>query len=318
VDGVGRWADPKLDPRALVARYRAKHGIPAEAEVTPAMVLRHWELEKALRRDLLAASRERRWEVFERGYSRLYREIEWINRLAGTANPERRATDHDLWADLLGPPPLRVYEVGSGAARLISALARRGYRCTGTEITRERGQQRAVQHPNLSWSNSDGVHLERFEPANSYDAVISDQVVEHLHPGDLLDHLRGVRAILRPGGRYIVRTPHPAVGPSDGSRLFDAPDPRGIHLKEYTYRELAGALRQAGFRRVHAPLVLPYYLTGRLGVRLRPIHRGPYLPYLMLLERLLIRLPNQRLRRRVAAWLRFALFRGNMILIADA
>ena len=92
-------------------------------------------------------------------------------------------------------------------------------------------------HP-LRWTVSDGVHLERFEAPESYDAVISDQVIEHLHPDDLVAHFAGVHAILKPGGRYALATPHAFEGPFDVSRVFGSERPQGMHLKEYTYREL--------------------------------------------------------------------------------
>ena len=68
-------------------------------------------------------------------------------------------------------------------------LASLGFKCRATEISHERGQKHVSESPNLSWDISDGVHLNRFEETNSFDIVISDQVVEHLHPDDLHDIL---------------------------------------------------------------------------------------------------------------------------------
>ena len=90
------------------------------------------------------------------------------------------------------------------------------------------------------------------EPEEAFDVVISTQVIEHFHPDDLLTHFEHARQILRPGGRYLFDTPHRSSGPHDLSRVFDFDRAAFMHLKEYTYEELAGALSSAGFDTVKA------------------------------------------------------------------
>ena len=255
----------------LVGRYRDNYGIPAEAPITEAEVRAHYELELALTRELLESTPENRWETFDRCYSRLYSELTWLD-----SRPARASLQP--WSSLIGAPPRRIYEVGSGEARLAVALADAGYQVVATEITRERGGER-VEAAGLQWAQTDGVHLDRFADPESFDAVISDQVVEHLHPDDLVEHLWGARALLRPGGRYVVRTPHAAGGPADISRVFGLDEPVGMHLREYTYRELATAAQTAGFRRSTAALGLP----ARLGMPVRSSRL--YLRYLIFAER---------------------------------
>ena len=128
---------------------------------------------------------------------------------------------------------------------MISYLASLGYNCKATEITRERGDKFSTNYSNLSWGISDGVHLESFELTNSYNVVISNQVIEHIHPADLLEHFKGVLSILSNGGKYILDTPHRYIGPSDVSRVFKCDRPLGMHLKEYTFQELKELLAQA-------------------------------------------------------------------------
>ncbi|MEK7729431.1 MAG: methyltransferase domain-containing protein, partial [candidate division KSB1 bacterium] len=151
---------------------------------------------------------------------------------------------------------------------------------------------------NLSWSVSDGVHLEQFEARASYDLVISDQVLEHFHPEDIAAHLRGVHEILKPNGRYIFSTPHRYSGPHDVSRVFKCARPCGMHLQEYTYREFARALRQAGFTR------LTYaFMPGRNAARNN--WQGKfYLGVLLFTETLLACVPTHSARRWCAQALR--------------
>jgi hypothetical protein len=56
---------------------------------------------------------------------------------------------------------------------------------------------------------------------------------------------------LKPGGVYLCITPNRLYGPSDISAYFED-EPRGFHLREYSVRELAGILREAGFGRMRA------------------------------------------------------------------
>lgn len=294
----------------LVARYKTVFGIPAEAPITEEMVRRHWDLERALTRELLDSTPESRWETFERCYSQLYGELDWLNAFQGADSTLLPDYLYGDWAALLGDPPLEVYEIGSGKGNLALYLAEKGFQVKGSEVTRQRGQRWIDEHPNLSWGVCDGVHFEEFEPLDRYDAVISDQVIEHLHPDDLEAHFRSVLKILRPGGRYLMSTPHTAYGPMDVSRVFLLDEPHGMHLKEYTHAEILRALRRAGFSRVVAPLRLPRKVRRLFGGAPAPRGSALYLGYLLVVEILISALPTQRLRRTAARILKFALFEG--------
>jgi len=286
---------------ALLARYRSTYSIAHDAELTEQMVRRHWDLERRLTRELLASTVTERPQLFERCYTTLYRELPWLNE--PTLTDAQAAEIYAGWPGCLGPPPSDVYEVGSGSGALARFLALRGYRCRASEITPERGQSDDGSDRNPSWGPTDGVHLTRFEARASHDVVISNQVIEHLHPADLAEHLRSVAALLRPGGRYVFSTPHAYLGPSDVSAVFRRRRPEGMHLKEYTYRELCRALRDAGFCSLAAPL------------RGRP-SRG-YLTYLRAVEAVLRLVPSQFVRRTLALrGLRPPLFSRDVMIVA--
>ncbi|HEY1303118.1 MAG TPA: methyltransferase domain-containing protein [Vicinamibacterales bacterium] len=309
----GRLDEPR--GHELVRRYKANYRIPEESRVTEEMVLHHWTLERRLTKELLSSAPEQRWEVFERCYTSLYSELGWLNDLIGTESGEPAVEAARDWSGLIGRTPNRVYEVGSGKGRLIAALADLGYDCTATEITRERGAKWTSEQTSLRWCVSDGVHLDRFETPESFDAVISDQVIEHLHPDDLVAHFRGVYSILKPGGRYVFATPHAFEGPFDVSRVFGTDRAEGMHLKEYTYRELDAALRQAGFARVAAAFRLPHGVRARFGGRPLPIPSRAYRHYLCAIERVIERLPRRR-QRQASRALRAVLWTSGITLIA--
>jgi SAM-dependent methyltransferase len=233
----------------LVARYRENYSIPESMPLTVDQVRQHMELERRLTRELQTSAPDDRWDTFERCYIELYESLPWLVETSG-------ALELNAWEPLLGNPGSRVYEVGSGAGRLAAALAERGYIVTATDISRKRGADRA-ERPNLNWGITDGVHLGRFAEPGAFDVVLSDQLIEHLHPDDLVEHLHSARELLRIGGRYIFQTPHALTGPHDVSRVFGLDAPIGMHLREYTNRELAAAVHAAGYSRAKAVFYSP-------------------------------------------------------------
>ena len=307
-----------MEPRGeeLVHRYKENYGISDDEVVTEAMILQHWTLEKRLRNDLLTSTPENRWEVFEKAYDELYSEIAWLTAL--TNSDSGIEEDYDafhLWEQIIGTPPCKIYEVGSGRGELISYLAKQGFECKGTEITRQRGKKWTGQLVNISWGTSDGIHLDRFEPRQIYDVIITNQVIEHMHPDDVFDHLKATCAILKPGGRYILSTPHYADGPTDVTRVFGYDELMAMHLKEYTYAELRHMLLQAGYHRVYSVLRLPRRL--RHIIKIPPVVSRAFLYYLMFFERLLALAPSQPLRRRLARYAKILLYTSNILVVAE-
>jgi SAM-dependent methyltransferase len=229
---------------ATIGRYRRNYSL--DQSIERDHVQKHWELETRLTEELLGSRPEDRWETFERCYSTLYTELPWLNKPS-----ERDPRQFRPWLRLV-PRDATVFEVGSGKAELLHFLAANGRKCVATEITKERGSKHASDDSSLIWHSTDGVHLDQFEPPNSYDVVISTQVAEHFHPDDLLPHLQAVRSILRPGGRYLFDTPHRGTGPHDLSLVFGLDHAVCMHLREYTYVELKRALKDAGFSRIQS------------------------------------------------------------------
>ncbi|HLA42756.1 MAG TPA: methyltransferase domain-containing protein [Aggregatilineales bacterium] len=307
-----------LEPRGeeLVLRYKANYGISDDVIVTETMILQHWTLEKRLRHDLLASTPENRWEVFEKAYDELYSDISWLTELTNSGSEiDDRVSAYHLWERIIGKPPQKVYEIGSGRGELISYLAQHGFECKATEITQERGKKWADESVNMSWGTSDGIHLDRFEPPVTYDVIITNQVVEHMHPDDVLDHMKSSCVILKPGGRYILSTPHYADGPTDITGIFGYDELMAMHLKEYTYAELRRMLLQSGYRRIYSVLRLPRRM--RQIIDIPPLVSRVFLYYLIFFEQILAIMPSQTLRRSMARFAKALLFTTTIILVAE-
>lgn len=265
-------SDLVIDERT-VSRYRLNYGLGSDIDANH--VVQHLELEYRLTRRLLESSPETRWKTFYECYTTLYKELPWLNlpRKDSIIKPEFIA-----WSSLIGPESKRIFEIGSGQAKLIRYLLSIGHSCVATEITPERGSKHLNQQDGLIWHNTDGVHLAEFEEGQTYDFVISTQLIEHLHPDDLLEHFRNTKLILKPGGEYIFDTPHRGAGPHDLSAVFNLDRPAFMHLREYTFIELAAALRAAGYKEVRA-------IFARSAER--PHRSALYLQYCILWDRLL-------------------------------
>lgn len=129
----------RQEPRGkeLIKRYKNVYSISHDANISEEMILRHWELERKLRTQLLESNAESRWKVFDRCYSELYSELDWLNNLIGSGVTHPPSKLYSFWPIIIGEPPKNIYEIGSGKGKLIHFLASYGYKCKGTEITHE-------------------------------------------------------------------------------------------------------------------------------------------------------------------------------------
>lgn len=292
---------PGDDPAAL-ARYRAVYGL--DDRVGYQQVRAHELLERELTEQLLASTPATRWGVFEQAYTRLYTELPWLNASATPLPPDGRIR---AWRFLV-PARAKVYEIGSGRARLLQFLRSLGADCVATEITRERGERHAASADGLTWRNSDGIHLTNFESRSAYDCVISTQVIEHMHPDDVVTHLKEARELLKPGGRYLFDTPHPSSGPHDLSLVFGFDRARYMHLREYTWLEMRDHLRAAGYSRIeavfHVPGLAQHGLVGASAF---------YLQYMLMWDHIenFFKL-SQKARKRLRKMLRLVLVPANL------
>jgi SAM-dependent methyltransferase len=301
------------EPRGqeLIDRYKANYNIPADAVISEDMILKHWDLEKELTRRLLNSKADNRLETFESCYSTLYSELKWLNEYVDKGT-SRSAKEREFkkWLELIGPPSTqRIYEVGSGKAELISFIAQHGYPCTATEITRERGKKHSTS--NITWKGSDGVHLGRYEQHESFDVVISDQMIEHIHPDDTQEHFCGVYDILEPRGRYIFRVPHRFTGPHDVSRIFKCKKALGMHLRELTFGETRSLAKAAGFTELGVVLIDSGRKIRGLFSKDGLVSTPTYLDIVTLIEQIIRYVPSARIQKRaIRTARRLGLFPG--------
>ena len=290
----------------IIYRYRQNYGLPTDISLSD--IERHKELEAELTSKLLNSTPENRWQVFDRCYTSLYASLPWLNK----ADTGQREARYNAWAALLKMPST-IFEVGSGKGHLLRHLAALGHHCVATEITTERGEKHLRNVAGMEWRITDGVNLAKFEQKETYDAVISSQVIEHFHPDDVHCHFENVRLILKPEGKYIFDTPHIGAGPHDLSKVFGLERPAFMHLREYDYRDLGKIAKSTGFREIQAVL---FYESGRFTIG--PLSSHLLFSYYSFVDHVIavLRL-SPRQERTVRRYLRFALVPGNIWLVAQ-
>lgn len=208
----------------------------------------HYVVEKELANRLRAASPEERPSLYSTLYEELFARVPDHPRLTrrDTESESLKAVNARLrFVEAFLTPETDFLEIAPGDCRFSFAVAAKARHVFAADIS---DQSATSSKPaNFSLIIYDGSKFDF--PAESVDLAFSYQFLEHIHPDEVPDHFRLVHHALRPGGRYILDTPHRYSGPHDISRYFsDTPD--GFHLKEWTHRELAQVARETGFSRV--------------------------------------------------------------------
>lgn len=209
---------------------------------------RQYEIEKELGNRLRRSRREERATLYSQVYDELYR------RVPGHPQRARQNTvDDDLRLQsqvrLLRPyltPDTTFLEIGAGDCALTLRVAPMVHKAYGIEVSEDltRGLPQSEKFQVLI-SRDCEVPL----PDNTIDLAYSFQVIEHIHPDDVVAQLTDIYRVLKPGGRYYCITPNRLSGPSDISRDFDR-EATGLHLREYSITDLVRLFRSIGFRRV--------------------------------------------------------------------
>lgn len=117
------------------------------------------------------------------------------------------------------------------------------------------------KHPHIQFITSGIIN---FASREKFELAFSDNVIEHLSPLDLMDHLRSVYESLVPGGKFILVMPNRLFGPMDVTRILDNSSSgriqaQGGHLNESTYHEMVSALTKIGFVNFETVLPIPRF-----------------------------------------------------------
>lgn len=197
-----------------------------------------------------AVLQEPRFATRRQMYDDIYTRVFEIYGSTFAIDVEAASTPRDALVDMLAPElsGRAILDVGCGAGQFLVSCARRANptRLLGLDVFAK--DLDAPQH-RLAFRRSDIIRFSVDEP---FDVAITDNVIEHIAPQDVAEHLASIAAALKPDGTLIILTPHRDFGPWDVTRILDDSysgriAAQGTHLKEYTYAEMADLLHAAGF-----------------------------------------------------------------------
>lgn len=218
---------------------------------TAKQIQNHYEIEKNLARKLKNASKEERKYLYSALYDELYRKVPDHPQLKVKAdtNLKRKAVERQmsLLCKYLDKDSIFL-ELGPGDCQLSFEVAKYVKKVYAIDVSKKITMN-THQPKNFKLLISDGSSVE-IQP-NIIDIAYSNQLMEHLHPEDASDQLKGIYNAIIPGGIYICITPHRFTGPQDISQYFDNVA-KGFHLREYTNKELYQLFKFVGFSKIES------------------------------------------------------------------
>jgi 2-polyprenyl-3-methyl-5-hydroxy-6-metoxy-1,4-benzoquinol methylase len=167
---------------------------------------------------------------------RIYRRVVLRDHLAFVVKASQRLAEHRS--------PVRLLDIGCGAATLLGTLKKRGFDVWGFDASSEAA---AVARADQGIQVITGTRLQNAKfPGENFDIVTLFHVVEHLpDPRDLLEE---VRRILHPAGRVVLQVPNIESWQSRlcGLRWYGLDIPR--HVINYSSQSMRQLLSDSGFR----------------------------------------------------------------------
>ena len=153
----------------------------------------------------------------------------------------------------------RFFEIGYSNGVLLKLVRDAGFSVAGIEVSAKlRGEACRLLGSNCESYLHLGDFLRyEFPPSQRpLHVVYWNDVFEHVPPDEINDYLRRIYDLLAPGGQLITVTPNWHIRPSDVTKGVcpGRTEAAGLHLKEYTLREVTGLLRECGFCGVATPL----------------------------------------------------------------
>ncbi len=150
------------------------------------------------------------------------------------------------------------FEVGFGSGVLLKAVADVGFDVAGVEVSGALHREACeLLGPDYrEWLLVGDLRTIAHGQNGRHSLVYWNDVFEHIPPDEILEYLKAIRSMLVPGGLLVTITPNWHFRPSDITGSFCPPrtEAVGLHLKEYTLREVNSLLLEAGFGAIRTPL----------------------------------------------------------------
>lgn len=161
-------------------------------------------------------------------------------------------------------PKLRVLDIGCGNGSLSHVIAQNGYEVVGVEESESGFKFAGLSYPDCQFIQASIYDLPYSQLENSFDIVISSEVVEHLfYPRELL---KAAKKCLKPNGRLILSTPYHGYLKNLALAISNKMDSHftvlqdGAHIKFFSVKTLTTLLSSEGYKDIKFSFAgrLPY------------------------------------------------------------
>jgi ubiquinone/menaquinone biosynthesis C-methylase UbiE len=233
-------------PVTLRADYRkiaALYDDPRSAE----RITAHYLIERRLADDMRASTKhDRENGAYNRLYDTLLSEVYDHPRWTASHEPTGDYADRQVRLLLSELRPDDIFlDIGGGDCRVALSVAPHVAKSIVVDVS-DALVPRVIKATNFEFVKNRCADIP--VPDGSVSFIYSNQVLEHIHPDDVDERMREIYRILKPGGRYLCRTPNRFSGPHDISMYFDDVA-QGTHMREYSYKSLYKLMNGAGFVR---------------------------------------------------------------------
>jgi len=162
------------------------------------------------------------------------------------------------------PPPapgMAVLDVGCGDGFALQILEQTGWRVEGQEVDPKAVAAATARGLRVRQGRLEDCHFAE----NSFDAVTSSHVLEHVHEPEAM--LRTMHRLLKPGGTLVAVTPNARSAnlPRFGGSWLNLDPPR--HLMLFSPEALAELAGRAGFQRCAVTTTLRAVATSEVASR---------------------------------------------------
>lgn len=142
----------------------------------------------------------------------------------------------------------KILELGSGMGHFYYFLRKSGYRCyEGVDLSEENITYiRKKVDKNVNVHKIDMIEFLNSIDGDTYDAVVLNDVIEHLTKQEIFDMMDGVKTVLKPGGVFLIKTPNmanPYVNTAGRYIVID-------HEIGFTETSMREVLRSCGYRNI--------------------------------------------------------------------
>jgi len=136
----------------------------------------------------------------------------------------------------------KVLDAGCGNGSQSFRIANKGHFVTGIDISKRSTEfcnkiKESIRIKNVDFMQMDLVDINL--PRNSFDAVVSGEVLEHIKEDDIV--VRNFNKVLKIGGQCIITTCH-------NPKLWSFEDEWSSHVRRYKAGELRNLFLRNGFR----------------------------------------------------------------------